>query len=552
LRRLEKFRANAPEEQLAIFGRIVDILDRNPEFGSPRVRIDALYDVASSLVRLKRHEEAQLQLEQAFKIRDSLPRQAMPSNPGLYFSQVFARLEGDPIENSKYLLAMLETLEQPSHPDLTELWRKLENTFASQAVDMPRARIAGSFRLEALALTKRLREKSFQREVDRVASYWERFEDYAGAAAFRNKVPGNLNTQESAISIQETRDVSLESLVRQFNKARREERKDDLDVLVVELMKAIQSDEIIVTNLKEEAARDVASHYMGKGDQVNAKLAAERAVAIAEKMRGKNHPENGLSITILAMVLEKLGDFKAIIPLYERIRANYLAHSENPKYARSAKKVEPYLPFVRMQAGEHASARRLFEETLWQVDAQNNLELKLERRIVIAFAAEEEERLDLAIHYGIQAVNILQVMRSRLTSLDQGLQHSFVKSRYYIYRQLAEWLIEAHRQAEALQVLRLMEQEDVFEFLGSDKAGGQQIEVSEQEMLWQTNQAEISTRAARIGVELAELDTLAGKRPLTKDEQSRRTALLSDREVARQSYEHPSRAFRAVGVHEET
>jgi hypothetical protein len=28
--------------------------------------------------------------------------------------------------------------------------------------------------------------------------------------------------------------------------------------------------------------------------------------------------------------------------------------------------------------------------------------------------------------------------------------------------------------------------------------------------------------------------------------------LLSDREVARQSYEHPSRAFRAVGVHEET
>lgn len=534
LYKLADFRIGAPDERAELLGRILHILDRNPDFGTPRQRIDTLYDLASALVRLKRHEEARQHTERAFKLRDALPRQAMPADPETHFRQIHRRMEGEQVE--RRMLAMLEVLERPGHPGLADIWQKLQSHFHSSGLNMTRARIAGAYRLEALAQAGKIGDKDFQREVDHVADSWERDRDFDGADAFRKKAAGLWLARAQPAPAPAAGEDGLNALASQFEKARREGRSADLAKVTTEILALLRAESTPASKSAEALAQRLSAYYLGLGDPANAMLAAERAMAIADQLRGKDHPDNADSYQAVALIYGNLGNFKAMAALYERIHANYLAHQGKLKYARLAKGIESELSGIWLQAGDYGRARRHYEETLFQVDAQDNLELKMGHRTAIASIAIEEGRLDLAIHYGIQAVNLLQVMRSRLKGLDGQMQQSFVKAHDYIYRQLAAWLMDTERQAEALQVLRLMEQEEDFDFLGAD-ASGRQIEVSEAERRLQAKQVDISQRAARIGVELAELDELAAKRDLSQDETSRRTVLMSDQMTWKLAYE---------------
>jgi CHAT domain-containing protein len=526
--------------RVELFGRIVDILDRNPDHGTIRLRIDALYDYASALVIARRHADAQSVVERAFKLRDALPRQSLPPEPGKHFHRLFQRMDGDEPEGAllaaKRLLAELEVLEQPGHVALADMWEMLKTHFYLSD-DIERARIAASYRLEALAQSSKTREVDFKREAEWIASsFWEKGKDFDGADAFRKKAAGLWLARAQPAPTPATGEDGLNALAGQFEKARREGRSADLAKVTTEILALLRAESTPASQTAEALAQRLSSHYLGLGDPVNAMLAGERAMALADQLRGKDHPDNADSYQAVALVYGNLGNFKAMAGLYERIHANYLAHQGKPKYARLARNMASELPGLWLQAGDHARARRHYEDTLFQVDAQDNLELRMGHRTHIASIAIEEGRLDLAIHYSIQAVNLLQVMRSRIKGLDGDMQRSFVQAHDYIYKQLANWLMDAERQAEALQVLRLMEQEEDFEFLGVDPSG-RQIEISEAERRVQEKQADIGQRAARIGVELAELDALANKRALSPDEASRRTALLADQMTWKLAYE---------------
>lgn len=75
---------------------------------------------------------------------------------------------------------------------------------------------------------------------------------------------------------------------------------------------------------------------------------------------------------------------------------------------------------------------------------------------------------DLAIFYGKQSVNILQELRSNISSLDKELQKSYLKSIEINYRFLAEILIAEGRIAEAEHVLEMLKETEFFEFLRRD------------------------------------------------------------------------------------
>jgi len=72
---------------------------------------------------------------------------------------------------------------------------------------------------------------------------------------------------------------------------------------------------------------------------------------------------------------------------------------------------------------------------------------------------------DLAIFYGKQAINIYQSIRSSLSSLDKESQKSYLKSNRQSYRVLSDLLIGRGRLPEAQQVLGLLKEQEVFDFL---------------------------------------------------------------------------------------
>ena len=74
----------------------------------------------------------------------------------------------------------------------------------------------------------------------------------------------------------------------------------------------------------------------------------------------------------------------------------------------------------------------------------------------------------LAILYGKQSVNNFQSLRADIKGLDKELQQSFLGTVEGTYRLLAELLIKENRIPEAERVLRMLKEEEYFEFVRRD------------------------------------------------------------------------------------
>jgi CHAT domain-containing protein/Tfp pilus assembly protein PilF len=72
-------------------------------------------------------------------------------------------------------------------------------------------------------------------------------------------------------------------------------------------------------------------------------------------------------------------------------------------------------------------------------------------------------RPEVAIFFGMDAVNWFQQVRRNLSGLDADLQESFTQSRSGAYRQLAELLVQTDRLAEAEHVLDLLKEQELKE-----------------------------------------------------------------------------------------
>jgi CHAT domain-containing protein len=74
---------------------------------------------------------------------------------------------------------------------------------------------------------------------------------------------------------------------------------------------------------------------------------------------------------------------------------------------------------------------------------------------------ERQHRPEVAIFFGLDAVNSYQQIRKNISGLDKDLQAGFAQSRASTYRILAELLVETGRLGEAEQVLDLLKEQEL-------------------------------------------------------------------------------------------
>jgi CHAT domain-containing protein/tetratricopeptide (TPR) repeat protein len=86
----------------------------------------------------------------------------------------------------------------------------------------------------------------------------------------------------------------------------------------------------------------------------------------------------------------------------------------------------------------------------------------------IARAYKETSNTKLAILFGKLAVNATQRERQQLKSFDLNLQRSYLKKNEKPYHRLADWLIEEGRLPEAEQVLRILKEDEYFDYVRRD------------------------------------------------------------------------------------
>ena len=143
---------------------------------------------------------------------------------------------------------------------------------------------------------------------------------------------------------------------------------------------------------------------------------------------------------------------------------------------------------------------------------------------------KELDNQKLAIFYGKQAINAIQRERQQLQNLDAESQRGYLKNNEKPYRRLADWLVAEGRLIEAEQVLRMLKQEEIDDYLRGKAAFAEKLSLridftpSEKKAFddYQKNAEPISA----LGAEFAKLEDLQRGGVKLSDEQEKRFAEL--------------------------
>ena len=321
--------------------------------------------------------------------------------------------------------------------------------------------------------------------------------------------------------------------------------------------------------------------YLLLGNPQRAEEYYKRSVAIAEKAYGVCHPVYATVQYFLADAYDAMGRPEAALPLREHSQAlrEHVLPPDDHSVAQGLMGLsETLFALGHVQRAESVARRaaelhekifgrghyrtlrstwalvRALEASGRVAEAQALIlrgvhESSLERtpeylwRFQNAYRGvlERTRNTSAAIFFGKQAVNTIQSIRARITTLEQALQRSFVSDeKVRVYRSLAALLIEQGRLPEAQQVMTMLKEEEFFDYIRSDTLEDTRktrATFTAQEERENKRYQEISGKLADI---VAEFETLRQKSrhgALTRAEEARRDELDKDLEVAQQAFD---------------
>ena len=203
---------------------------------------------------------------------------------------------------------------------------------------------------------------------------------------------------------------------------------------------------------------NLAGLYRAMGRHEQALPLFQRALAIMEKALGPDHPSTATGLNNLAGLYEAMGRYEQALPLLQRA-LRVVATTDVTDFARESGRIEE----------------------LATISA--NLGYFLEKH-------GHGDQVDEAIFHYKLSVNARQRLRAGARGLDKALRDSQTALLADPYRELARLLVRQGRIAEAEQVLLLLKESDLTDFLrrnGGERAAPETARwTPEEEQYWHT------------------------------------------------------------------
>jgi CHAT domain-containing protein len=172
-------------------------------------------------------------------------------------------------------------------------------------------------------------------------------------------------------------------------------------------------------------------------------------------------------------------------------------------------------------------------------------------RAYFTFAAAIEKHREpaLAIFFGKQAVTQIERLRGDFTGSDQQLQKTFLLDKVAVYRAVADWLMEAGRIDEGLDVLKLLKGQELFDFQlrGSGAAADTHVDFTGAELKLRERYAGALIKAGEHGAEFERLSRLGEIDRLSPAERQELQSMLRTEAVLDEDRRHQIQEFLAAG-----
>lgn len=259
----------------------------------------------------------------------------------------------------------------------------------------------------------------------------------------------------------------------------------------------------------------------------------KRALA-RQRMSGDKTGEVA-TLSNIGKVYDSLGDSRnAKVYFQEALALNAVIRSSTPTVIEPKSEFKPAKTELREVSRVDEEARRSLIIYLRQVETSRKLGVKateasaLTELMFITWALDSPA---IAICYGKQAVNVFQTLRAEMKGGDLKLQGALSRSFEDAYRKLSDLLIAEGRIVEAEQVLEMLKQEEVFDYLRRDASEidklQQRADLKPKELEALKRYNEIADKIASLGTEFGTLQDLQSKGVKLSARQERRYAELS-------------------------
>ena len=230
---------------------------------------------------------------------------------------------------------------------------------------------------------------------------------------------------------------------------------------------------------------NLASVYVQLQRYEQALALYERALAITIKVFGSDHVAAAIRLNNIASVHYHLENYDKAVQLYEQALA--IAESSlGPLHISNASNMNN-LASVYEATNQPAKSRVLYERALLISIAATVPENSFNILANLARFHDGQGHAGAAIFFAKQAVNIFQEIRFNALTMDRGVRKSLIDKNQQIYHELANWLIDQERISEATQVLKMLKEEEYFDFIRRDAAGDSRrtrVEFNDSEQAW--------------------------------------------------------------------
>lgn len=287
----------------------------------------------------------------------------------------------------------------------------------------------------------------------------------------------------------------------------------------------------------------------GVGDG-RARAQLEEALALFRLRLPESHP------TILQVLNEQCGlDIAVADPVAPEC-------DEAARRLEGAREVEPALrraifdnqSRLAQRRGQPESATEFAVRGLAAAAALGTPDPLWRAYIRLAHLLHARDDLTLAIFFGKQAIVQIERMRGSFRGEDRQLDRPFLADKLAVYRAVADWLLEAGRIDEGLEVLRLLKSEELYDFALRDATSrpeGREVALTPGEEAFAERYADVLATDAASGEEIDRLSRLREAGRLSVTERERLAALLAGQaraEAARTERIRGFIALRAAGA----
>ena len=191
--------------------------------------------------------------------------------------------------------------------------------------------------------------------------------------------------------------------------------------------------------------------------------------------------------------------------------------------------------------GRRGDGERAYGDAVRALSAANSLgapDPLWRADIALARLLAQRDSTPLAIFFGKESIAQIERLRGHFTGDERQLERSFLADKVDVYRTVADWLMEAGRIDEGLDVLRLLKAEELYDFVLRDARWNREtrVELTPDEAALRERYLATLNADTSAGSQIERLARLNDSNRISTTERSELALLLADqpqREAAR-------------------